>query len=119
MRFDPNRGRPPEPLPGACLIVEEADLVARVPGHKREELERLDPESRLGDNYRDPDIPGRPQFRGIVRQAVEGGQRSQCLGIGTIHQHGGGWVFVQQADGFRDLCPAILVQELAGDDEQN
>jgi hypothetical protein len=113
-----NRGRPLEPGLGACSIIEEADIVACVPEDKPEELKRLNPEARLGDHHCDPDIPGRSEFRGIIRQAIEGGQRGAAQCIGAIHQDELGLLLVQQSDGFRYLCLAILVQDVALGDEQ-
>jgi len=119
MRFGSKRGRSPEPSLGAFSIVEELEIVARVPEDEPEEVERLDPEASLGDHHCDPDIPGRSEFRGIVRQAIEAGQRGFGQRIGAINQDERGFVLVQQTDGFRDLCPAILVQDVARDDEQD
>jgi hypothetical protein len=58
MRPGSSRGRPPEPSLGACSILEAVDIAARVPEDKLEEVQRLNPEARLGgDRHSDPDIP--------------------------------------------------------------
>jgi len=116
---DSRRGRSPEPSLGAFSIIEEVDIVACVREDKLEEVEHLNLEAGLRDHRCDSDIPGRPKFGGIVRQAIDAGQRDFGHRIGAIHQDERGFVFVQQVDGFRDLRLAFLVQELVRDDEQD
>ena len=114
-----NRGRSFQPLLSAFAILEEADIVTRVPADQREKLECVDLESRLGGHDREPEIPGSPKFRGIVWQAIDARQRSLGLGSGSIHQDEVGLALVEQPDNFRDLLPGVLIRDLAGDDEQD